>query len=275
MTKLDALHQRLQGEGRVLVAFSGGADSAFLLAAATRACGPANVTAATAISASLPAAELAAAAQFAAGLGVRHLTPHTDEMARDGYRANAGDRCYFCKAELLDVLTPLACELGIDVIATGTNADDVVAGFRPGIRAAAERGAITPLRDAGLTKAEIRAASKQWGLSTWDKPAAACLSSRIAYGIEVTPQRLARVEHAEAALRETLAAAGIGVRNLRVRDLGERARVEVDPEYVAAVASLGDLTVELDAGFTEIEVDPRGFRSGSMNELLPQPDRWR
>lgn len=275
MTKLDALHQRLQGEGRVLVAFSGGADSAFLLAAAARACGPANVTAATAISSSLPAAELDAAAAFAAGLGVRHLTPHTDEMARDGYRANAGDRCYFCKAELLDVLTPLAHELGIDVIATGTNADDVVAGFRPGIRAAAERGAITPLRDAGLTKAEIRAASKQWGLSTWDKPAAACLSSRIAYGIEVTPQRLARVERAEVALRETLAAAGIGVRNLRVRDLGERARVEVDPEYVDAVASLGDLTVALDAGFTEVEVDPRGFRSGSMNELLPQPDLWR
>ena len=275
MTKLDALHQRLQGEGRVLVAFSGGADSAFLLAAAARACGPANVTAATAISSSLPAAELDAAAVFAAGLGVRHLTPHTDEMARDGYRANAGDRCYFCKAELLDVLTPLAHELGIDVIATGTNADDVVAGFRPGIRAAAERGAITPLRDAGLTKAEIRAASKQWGLTTWDKPAAACLSSRIAYGIEVTPQRLARVERAEVALRETLAAAGIGVRNLRVRDLGERARVEVDPEYVDAVASLGDLTVALDAGFTEVEVDPRGFRSGSMNELLPQPDLWR
>ena len=275
MTKLDALHQRLQGEGRVLVAFSGGADSAFLLAAAARACGPANVTAATAISASLPDAELAAAAQFAAGLGVRHLTPHTDEMARDGYRANAGDRCYFCKAELLDVLTPLAHSLGIDVIATGTNADDVVAGFRPGIRAAAERGAITPLRDAGLTKAEIRAASKQWGLSTWDKPAAACLSSRIAYGIEVTPQRLARVERAEVALRETLAAAGIGVRNLRVRDLGDRARVEVDPEYVDVVASLGDLSVALDAGFSEVEVDPRGFRSGSMNELLPQPDRWR
>jgi len=275
VTKLDALHQRLQGERRVLVAFSGGADSAFLLAAAARACGPANVIAATAISASLPAAELAAAAQFAAGLGVRHLTPHTDEMARDGYRANAGDRCYFCKAELLDVLTPLARQLGIDVIATGTNADDVVAGFRPGIRAAAERGAITPLRDAGLTKAEIRAASKQWGLSTWDKPAAACLSSRIAYGIAVTPQRLARVERAEVALRPTLAAAGIGVRNLRVRDLGERARVEVDPEYVDVVASLGDLTVALDAGFTEIEVDPRGFRSGSMNELLPQPDRWR
>lgn len=275
MTKLDALHQRLQGEGRVLVAFSGGADSAFLLAAAARACGPANVTAATAISASLPAAELAAAAQFAAGLRVRHLTPHTDEMARDGYRANAGDRCYFCKAELLDVLTPLAHELDIDVIATGTNADDVVAGFRPGIRAAAERGAITPLRDAGLTKAEIRAASRQWGLSTWDKPAAACLSSRIAYGIEVTPQRLARVERAEVALRETLAAAGIGVRNLRVRDLGERARVEVDPEYVDAVASLGDLTGSVGGGFVAVEVDPRGFRSGSMNELLPQPDLWR
>jgi uncharacterized protein len=275
VTKLRALHDRLEREGSLLVAFSGGADSAFLLAAAARANGAANVVAATAVSSSLPAAELDAAADFAAGLGVRHLTPSTDEMSRDGYRANAGDRCYFCKAELLDVLTPLARELGIAVIATGTNADDAVAGFRPGIRAAAERGAITPLLDAGLTKAEIRAASREWGLATWDKPAAACLSSRIAYGIEVTPQRLARVERAEVALRAALHGAGMAVRNLRVRDLGDRARVEVDVEYVDAVAARPDLLAALDGEFTSVEVDPRGFRSGAMNELLAQPTRWR
>ena len=275
MDKLLALHERLAGEGSVMVAFSGGADSAFLLAAATRACGTDRVVAATAVSPSLPAAELTAAAAFAGDLGVRHLTPRTDEMSREGYRANAGDRCYFCKAELLDVLTPLAAQVGLVTIATGTNADDAVAGFRPGIRAAAERGAITPLLDAGLTKHEIRAASRDWGLATWDKPAAACLSSRIAYGIEVTPSRLARVEHAEALLRARLRDAGIDVRNVRVRDLGDRARVEVDQEYVDELAARPDLLADAAEVFTAVEVDPRGFRSGSMNELLAQPQRYR
>src|SRR5207245_850724 len=127
------------------VAFSGGTDSAFLLAAASRTLGTERVVAATAVSASLPAAELEHAAALAASLGLRHLTPRTDEMSRAGYRANAGDRCYFCKAELLDVLAPLARELHLDAVATGTNADDAAAGFRPGIGAAAERGAIAPL----------------------------------------------------------------------------------------------------------------------------------
>jgi uncharacterized protein len=252
----------------MLVAFSGGADSAFVLAAAVRALRPQRVAAATAVSASLPAAELHAAKEFATGLGVRHLTPSTDEMSRDGYRANAGDRCYFCKAELLDVLSPLATQLGLPAVATGTNADDAVAGFRPGIRAATERHAVTPLLDAGFTKAEVRAASRSWGLPTWDKPAAACLSSRIAYGIEVTPSRLARVERAEVALRTALAAAGIATRDLRVRDLGDRARVEVDAAVVGAVAARPDLLAAVD-GFDVVEVDPRGFRSGAMNELLP------
>jgi pyridinium-3,5-biscarboxylic acid mononucleotide sulfurtransferase len=273
--KLHALNERLAREGSVLVAFSGGADSAFLLAAAVRACGPTNVAAATAVSSSLPAAELDAAAAFAATMRVRHLMPRTDEMSRDGYRANAGNRCYFCKAELLDVLAPVARELGLATVATGTNADDAVAGFRPGIRAAAERGAITPLRDAGLTKAEIREASRDWGLATWDKPAAACLSSRIAYGVEVTPQRLARVERAESALRAALAAAGIDVRNLRVRDLGDHARIEVDAEYAEAVAEHPDVVAALTTEFATVEVDPRGFRSGAMNELLAEPQRWR
>ena len=171
--------------------------------------------------------------------------------------------------------TNFVVSLGITAVATGTNADDVVAGFRPGIRAAAERGAITPLRDAGLTKQEIRTASRDWGLVTWDKPAAACLSSRIAYGIEVTPQRLARVERAETSLRATLHGAGVPVRNLRVRDLGDRARVEVDREYVDAVAAHLPALLHLLADFTDVELDPLGFRSGSMNELLAEPQRWR
>jgi pyridinium-3,5-biscarboxylic acid mononucleotide sulfurtransferase len=269
--RLADLEARLRALGPVLVAFSGGADSAFLLAAAVRALGPDAVVAATAVSPSLPAAELAAARAFAEDLGVRHLTPTTHEMDRDGYRANAADRCYFCKAELTEVLRPLAGDQSR--VVTGTNADDLVAGFRPGIRAAAERGVAVPLADAGLTKAQVRAASRQWGLATWDKPAAACLSSRIAYGIGVTPARLARVERAEASLRDALRAAGFDVRDLRVRDLGDRARIEVDADLTARLAGDPGLPALLGAveGFDAVELDPRGFRSGSMNEAL-SPD---
>jgi len=265
--RLAALDGALRSLGSVVVAFSGGADSAFLLAAAARALGPDNVVAATAVSPSLPAYELVAAADFAARLGVRHETPRTDEMARDGYRANDGNRCYFCKSELLDVLRPLADGLGIAHVATGTNADDAVAGFRPGIRAAAERGAVTPLRDAGFTKDQVRAASRDWGLPTWDKPALACLSSRVAYGITITPQRLARVEQAEVALRTALVDAGATVHDLRVRDLGDRARVEVDAELVDWLVARPEILACVN-GFEAVEVDPRGFRSGSMNEAL-------
>ncbi len=274
--RLRALEEDLRAMGSVLVAYSGGADSAFLLAAAVRALGPEKVGAATAYSDSLPHSERPPALAFAEQLGVRVLTPETHEMDREGYRANAGDRCYFCKAELLDVLVPLAALHGFAQVATGTNADDAVAGFRPGIRAAAERGARTPLRDAGLTKQQVRAASHTWGLPTWDKPAAACLSSRVAYGIEVSPFRLARVERAEDAVRTTLLAAGVQVRDLRVRDLGDRASLEVDAEHVQAVRALPAVLDALgEAGFAEAEVDARGFRSGSMNERLGQPDHYR
>jgi len=270
--RLADLAEQLAGLGSVAVAFSGGADSAFLLAAAVRALGAGRVIAVTAVSGSLPAAELAGASRFAADLGVRHLTPATAELDREGYRANAGDRCYFCKAELLDVVGPLAAAHGMAHIATGTNADDVVAGFRPGIRAAAERGAVTPLRDAGLTKEQVRTASRGWGLVTADKPAAACLSSRIAYGVAITPARLSRVERAEVDLRTALADAGIEVANLRVRDLGDKARVEVDSSQVGAVeAAPTVLDAVRAAGFSTVELDPRGFRSGSMNEALRRP----
>ncbi|HEY2173124.1 MAG TPA: ATP-dependent sacrificial sulfur transferase LarE [Mycobacteriales bacterium] len=273
--RLADLDAQLRGLGSVLVAFSGGTDSAFVLAAAARALGADRVVAGTAVSASLAAGELDDARAFAAGLGVPHEVVHTEEMAQDGYRANAGDRCYFCKAELLDVLGPLAERLDVAAVATGTNADDAVAGFRPGIRAAAERGAVTPLRDAGLTKAQVRAASREWGLVTWDKPAAACLSSRIAFGVSITPSRLARVDRAESALRDALTAAGYDVGNLRVRDLGDDgARVEVDRDLVDVLAARSDLLAVVD-GFPSVSVDPRGFRSGSMNELLPEPARYR
>ncbi|SFL84505.1 ATP-dependent sacrificial sulfur transferase LarE [Geodermatophilus ruber] len=272
LADLDALLAPLPG---VLVAFSGGVDSGMLLAAAVRLLGPSRVVAATAVSPSLPATERAGAAAFAASLGVRHEQPRTDELSRPGYRANGGDRCAFCKTELIDVLTPLAAGLGLADVVTGTNADDLRAGFRPGIRAAAERGAWAPLARAGLTKDDVRAAARRWGLPLADKPAAACLASRIAYGVPVTAEALARVERAEATLRAALAAAGVAVSNLRVRDLGgHTARVEVDAAAVPALTARPDVLAAV-RGFDRVEVDPRGFRSGSMNELLPYPVRYR
>ena len=271
--RLEALMRRLSSYKNMVVAFSGGADSAFLLAAAARAIGPANVIAATAVSPSLPVAELEPAARFADGIGVRHVTPHTHEMDREGYQANAGDRCYFCKAELVETLQPIADEFGMTAIATGTNADDAIAGFRPGIRAAFERGAITPLKDARLTKAQIREASRSWGLETSDKPAAACLSSRIAYGIRITPNLLARVDRAEQTVRSLLAP--YGVENVRVRDVGDTASIEVDARLLDQVDHETLVDAVLAEGFTAARVDPRGFRSGSMNERLKDPEKYR
>jgi len=273
--RLDALDAELRPLPGVLVAFSGGVDSGVVLAAALRALGPGKVVAATAVSPSLPAAERSAAAEFGASLGVRHEFPPTDELSREGYRANAGDRCAFCKSELIDVLSPLAARLGIADVVTGTNADDLRAGFRPGIRAAAERGAWAPLARAGLTKDDVRAAARRWDLPLADKPAAACLASRIAYGVPVSAAGLARVETAEAALRDLLAAAGLPVRDLRVRDMGgDTARVEIDAARVPEVAARPELLAAV-GGFERVELDPRGFRSGSMNELLPDPVRYR
>ena len=261
-SRLAALEAALQELDGLLVAFSGGADSAFLLAAAARAIGPERVVAATAVSPSLAADELPAARAFASSLGVRHVTPATDELAREGYVANGPDRCFHCKATLLDTLRPLAAQLGLAAVATGTNADDAVAGFRPGIRAAAQRGALTPLLDAGLTKQQVREASRRWGLVTADKPALACLASRIAYGLQVTPAGLARVDRAEQALRTHLGT----VTDLRVRDLGEgRARVELDPDALTRCDEAA-LEVVRAEGFTHVSAQE--FRSGSMNALL-------
>lgn len=251
------------------VAYSGGTDSAFLLAAASRALGADRVVAVTAVSASLAPAELTRAAEFAAGLGVRHLTPASAELSRPGYVANSPARCFHCKTEVIDVVHRAASELAADVIVmTGTNADDLRELHRPGIVAARRLGAITPLRN--LTKAQVREASRQWGLDTWDKPAQACLASRLAYGVTVTADALMRVNRAESALRDVFAARGWAVVHLRVRDLGEdAARIEVDLPRVPAVAADPAVVDAVRAvGFTQVSVDPRGFRSGSLNDGL-------
>jgi pyridinium-3,5-biscarboxylic acid mononucleotide sulfurtransferase len=264
------------GYGRSLVAFSGGVDSSVALAAAVRALGPADVAAFTAVSPALPAAELAAARASCAGLGVTHHTRLTGELDVAGYRSNSPRRCYFCKSVLLEAAAALAAEQGFATIITGTNASDVAAGFRPGIRAAAERGARTPLADLGITKGSVRAIARLWGLRTWDKPAAPCLSSRVAYGVPVTAGRLARIERAEAAVRSRLLAAGQHVTDLRVRDLGDTVRLELDAGAVdRARDDAGVLAAIRSSGFGSEPVDVQAFRSGSLNDLLDDPQRWR
>lgn len=265
--RLAALHRRLREFDALVVAFSGGTDSAFLLAAAVRAVGARRVVAATSVSASLASGECRRAADFAAELSVEIVPVATQELSRPGYTANGRDRCYHCKAELLGCLADLARQRGIGVIATGTNADDLRDPHRPGLRAGVERGVVTPLADAGLSKQDIRAASRTWGLPTWDKPQSPCLASRIAYGVAVDAPRLARVDRAERSVRAALRAEGIPAVNLRVRDLGDRARVELDRAAVARASSApAVLTAVRSAGFPAAEVDSRGFRSGALNE---------
>ncbi|HZD71715.1 MAG TPA: ATP-dependent sacrificial sulfur transferase LarE [Actinomycetes bacterium] len=259
------LRRELEATGGLMVAFSGGADSAFLLAAAAEALGP-RAVAATGVSPSLAGSELEDARAMAAELGVRHLEVETREQQRPGYLANGPDRCYFCKSELFDLLLPLAREEGL-ALAVGTNSDDL-GDWRPGQRAAAERGVLAPLVAAGFSKADVREASRGMGLRTHDKPAAACLASRVAYGVQVTPARLSRVERAEALLRS------FGIAQLRVRDHGGLARVEVPVEALPALVQAGArerLARGLrHLGFAYVTLDLEGFRSGSMNASLAE-----
>lgn len=263
---LAALRARLAREERVLVAYSGGVDSALVAAVAAQELGPAAV-AVTAVSASLPAAERRAARAFARARGIRHVEVATDELERPEYVANGADRCFHCKSALLDALAPLA-ELAGAAIALGTNVDDL-GDHRPGQRAAAARGAIAPLVDAGLGKDAVRAASDLLGLATAGKPAAACLSSRVAYGEPVTSEVLGRVERAEAALH----ARGFPVCRVRAHAGGTVARVELPAADLDRALALRD---ELDdavraAGFAFCAVDLRAFASGRMNVLLGLP----
>lgn len=267
----EVLADALAGYDALVVAFSGGVDSSYLLAVAADVLGR-RVVAATAVSPSLPATERDQAAALAANLGVRHLEVATDEAERAAYRRNDADRCFHCKTALFDVLEPIAERLSGATIAVGTVTDDL-GDHRPGQRAAAERGVVTPLADAGLAKVDVRELSRRRGLPTWDKPAAACLASRVVYGLTVTPGRLTRIEQAEAWLRERLGAKA----NLRVRDHGEIARVEVDRALLPATAALaGELHDALRAlGWRYVALDLGGFRSGSLNDGIVDPGRFR
>jgi uncharacterized protein len=262
--KQDRLHARLRTLDRLIVAYSGGVDSTFLAAAARRALGD-HCLAVTAISPSLAERERQDAASLAARLGWNHLEIETHELDREGYARNRPDRCYWCKSELFEVLAPLARRHRAP-IAVGTNLDDL-GDHRPGLTAAQRHGVLAPLVDAGLTKADVRQLSALLGLPTADKPASPCLASRFAYGVRVTPAGLRRVDRAEEALR------GLGFGVLRVRDHGDLARIEVPPADIPRAAALGarigaDL---LSLGFRYVTIDLVGFRSGSLNEVLPAP----
>lgn len=260
---LDRLKERLAQEDKLIVAFSGGADSALLATVAHQVLGE-RAVAVTAVSASLPTSERRAAKRFAREQGITHVEVCTDELDNEEYVANNGNRCFHCKSALFDALVPLANLMGARM-ALGTNLDDL-GDHRPGQAAAAQRGALFPMVDASLTKAEVRAISAELGLSTATKPAAACLSSRIAYGDEVSQEVLSRIEVAEEACRAT------GLREFRVRTHadGTLARLEVsDAELEAAFTHRKELGRALrEAGFMFVSMDLSGLRSGSMNAML-------
>jgi uncharacterized protein len=263
-TKQERLEEQLGRMPSLIVAYSGGVDSAYLAYAAHRALGE-RMLAVTALSASYSARDRAEAEKCVARYGFRHEFISTDELANPSYRANQADRCYFCKDELFAKLDELAGERGFAGVAYGINHDDL-GDWRPGQQAAREHKVWTPLLDAGLTKAEIRELSRRVGLPVWDRPASACLSSRIAYGIEVTPERLAIVEKGEDALR------ALGFRQFRVRYHEQLVRLEISHEEMPRSLST-EMTrkfVEIfkELGFKFVTLDLEGYRTGSMNSLL-------
>lgn len=262
----DRLVATLKGYGRVAVAYSGGVDSTVVAQAAQIALGDAAV-AVTAVSESLAAGELEEAEELARRIGIRHRVIRTEEFADPNYLRNNTDRCYFCKSELYGRLSGLLGELGVDVIASGANTDDA-GDHRPGMKAAGENGVRHPLQECGLGKAEVRALAKAWDLPTWDKPATPCLSSRVAYGEAVTPERVRMIDQAEQWLR------GQGIRVLRVRyHKGDLARIEVPLEELPRLANPeireGLIPAFRALGFKFVTLDLEGFRSGSLNTLVP------
>lgn len=266
VARRDLLLDTLRGYGRLAVAYSGGVDSAVVAKAAQVALGDATI-AVTAVSESLAQGELEEASELAKRIGIAHRVIRTEEFADPNYLRNNSDRCYFCKSELYGRLESLKGALGVETIASGANMDDQ-GDHRPGMKAAAEHGVRHPLQEVGLTKDHVRQLAKAWDLPTWDKPATPCLSSRIAYGEDVTPEKVRMIDAAEGWLR------GQGLRLLRVRyHKGDLARIEVPIEELTRLAdpevrkALVPAFREL--GFKFVTLDLEGFRSGSLNTLIP------
>jgi len=262
--KQEKLVERLQALGSVVVAFSGGADSAYLAWTAHQTLGE-RALAITALSPSFSAYDRQQAETFANQANLRHEFIETHEFENPQYVLNQADRCYHCKTELFGVLAKLRAARGLGVMTYGVNADDLK-DFRPGHRAAAEFGVLAPLLDVGLTKAEIRELSRRAGLATWDRPASACLASRVPYGMPVTIETLSRIERAENVLRE------FGFRQVRVRAHGELARIEIAADELprALHAEMAEAIAARvrSAGFAYVTLDLDGYRQGSLNAAL-------
>ncbi len=266
VARRDRLLEILRGYGRLAVAYSGGVDSAVVAKAAQVALGDGAI-AVTAVSESLAQGELEEATELARRIGIAHRVIRTEEFADPNYLRNNSDRCYFCKSELYGRLEGLKVALGAETIASGANLDDQ-GDHRPGMKAAGEHGVRHPLQEAGLTKDHVRALAKAWDLPTWDKPATPCLSSRIAYGEGVTPERVRMVDAAEGWLRRQ------GLSLLRVRyHKGDLARIEVPVDDLARLADPEIRRALIPAfrelGFKFVTLDLEGFRSGSLNTLIP------
>jgi uncharacterized protein len=263
--KLEHAAARVRGLDSALVAYSGGVDSGLVLEIAHQVLG-ARATGVIASSPSLPAAELEAALRLARGRGIEVAVLHTAEVDIEAYRRNGPDRCYFCKSELYGRLGELAARRGVGALMDGFNRDDR-ADWRPGRKAAIELGVISPLDDAGLGKDDVRLAARELGLANWDKPEAACLSSRVPYGTLIEPSLLSRIEQAEVTLHDE------GFAHVRVRHRGSSAVIEVDPAAIPRLLQadrLARVRERLAAlGYSAVEVDPAGYRRGSLNQRRP------